>query len=52
MFVDCRNPAGSWERNFGGKGFFVLQCKTIHYIVNVSGNINSWLRVTHEIHEH
>ena len=47
MFVDFHNFAGSW----GGKWFVALHCKTILYCVNVQGNVNSWVRVTHKINE-
>ena len=52
MFVDCQNFAVSWERDLEGKWFVELHCKTILYFVKVRGNVNSWVRMTHEIHEH
>ena len=48
MFVDCQNFAGSLGRYW----FVPLQCKTIHYIVKLRGNVNPCVRVTPEIYEH
>ena len=51
MFVDCHNFAGSFGSDLEGKWFVALHCKTILYCVNVQGNVNSWVRVTHKINE-
>ena len=50
VFMDCQNFAGLWGRNFMGNRFVASQYKTIRYFV--WGNVNSWLRVTQEIHKH
>ena len=52
MFVDDQNFAGSCERNFYGNWFVTLKCKTIHHFFKLRGDLNSWVRVTHEINEH
>ena len=49
MFVDCQHFAGWWRRHFVGKWCEALQCITS---LNVHGDVNLWVRVTHEIHEH
>ena len=55
MLVDCQHFAGLWGHAFVVTWFFALQCKTINYIVNnsiVRREINSWIGLTREIHEH
>ena len=49
MFVDCQNFAGdlfSWV--IGSLTFHVRQFITL---LNLPRELNSWVRVTHEIHE-
>ena len=48
MYVDCHNFAGSEGRYW----LVPLQCKTIHYIVKLRGNVNPCVRVTPEIYVH
>ena len=50
MFVDCQNFAGSWGWNFVGNWFIALQYA--RQFLNTLLNIHSWVRETHEIHEH
>ena len=38
---------------FVGNWFIAFQCKTINYFdLKVRVDVNSWVKVTHEIHEH
>lgn len=50
--VDCLTFSCSWGRDFVGNCLVALQCKSIHYFVNVWRDINSRERITHETHEH
>ena len=53
MFVECQNFAGSYGFNLVGNWFVALQCKTIFItLLNVRGGVYSWVKLTHEIHEH
>ena len=52
MFVDSQNFASLQGHNFVDNWFVALQCKTVHYLVKCSWDINSWVRETPEIHEH
>ena len=52
MFMDFQNFTCLWTHDFMGKCMVALQCKTIHYFVNIHGDVNSRERVTHEIHKH
>ena len=46
-----QNFVGSLECNFVGNCFVASQCRTIHYLLNVGGEVNSWIKVNHKIHE-
>lgn len=37
---------------FMGNWFVAFQCKMVYYFVMLSGEINSWISVTHKVHKH
>ena len=49
MFMDLKNFANSLGHNFTGNKFEESKYWTIYSFVH--GDINSWVRVTHEIQE-
>ena len=52
MFVDSQNLASSWGLNLWITGFGCYNARQFITSLNVSGDVNSRVRVTHEIHEH
>ena len=42
---------GSLGRNFVDNWFVASQWKAIQNLLNVRGDVNLWVRVTHEIHK-
>ena len=51
LFVDCQNFAGLLGCNFVCNWFVALRCKSAIILLNVRGDVNSWVRVTREIQE-
>ena len=49
MFMDFQKFPCLWGHDFMGNCLVALQCKTIHYFVNIHGDVNSNERVTHKI---
>lgn len=46
-----QNVPGSWGRTFGGSKFRIILINVGQMLViNVCGNVNSWIRVIHKIH--
>ena len=53
MCADCQNVAGSCRFYFVSYWFVALQCEAICItLLNVRGDANSWVTLTHEIHDH